>query len=95
MDERRFFGVALILAMLTGCGAPDPFATPPPEPVSNPTDVTWNQEQKGLRTFIEAEKDFDTPQNFVNLHYYLANRLMVDLNLNEEQLIQEFMQSYY
>ncbi|MEG1610825.1 MAG: type VI secretion lipoprotein TssJ, partial [Bilophila sp.] len=34
-----------------------------PEPVSNPTDVTWNQEQKGLRTFIEAEKDLNTQRD--------------------------------
>lgn len=45
--------------------------------------------------FIEAERCFDSPQNFIDLEYYLAGRLMVDRNADVEKIIDEFISGYY
>ncbi|WP_176013349.1 DUF4838 domain-containing protein [Victivallis sp. Marseille-Q1083] len=45
--------------------------------------------------FLEAEKNPVTPQNFIELQYYLASRLMVDPDLDDRKLIAEYMTHYY
>ena len=45
--------------------------------------------------FIEAERDWVCPQNFLVLNYYVAGRLMVDLGLNPEELAEKFIRGYY
>ncbi len=45
--------------------------------------------------FIEAERDFVSPQNFIDLEYFLACELMMDPFQDEERLIQLFMEGYY
>lgn len=45
--------------------------------------------------FYEASKDQITPQNFMDLNYFVAHRLMVDPNQDAEKLIDLFMDGYY
>ena len=45
--------------------------------------------------FIEAEKDQATPQNFIDLNYFLAAQLMIDPDKDQNKLINVFMNGYY
>ncbi len=45
--------------------------------------------------FIEAEKDQTTPQNFIDLNYFLAAQLMIDPDKDQEKLINVFIENYY
>ena len=45
--------------------------------------------------FIEAEIDWVCPQNFMQLNYYAASRLLVDPDLDPEVLAEQFIRGYY
>lgn len=45
--------------------------------------------------FIEAEKNFITPQNFIDLEFFVAYKLMVDPECDVEKLINIYMDGYY
>ncbi len=45
--------------------------------------------------FLQASKDFVAPQNFFDLHCFVASRLMVDLTQDAESLINIFLNYYY
>lgn len=59
------------------------------------SDLKTFAELGAVALFIEAEKDPVTPQNFINLCYFLGAQLMVDPNKNIEPLIKIFMENYY
>jgi hypothetical protein len=45
--------------------------------------------------FLEAEKDQVTPQNFIDLNYFLAAQLMINPDKDQEALINTFITNYY
>ena len=45
--------------------------------------------------FIEAEKHEFKPQNFLDLEYFVASQLMLDVNQDPEQLAEVFLKGYY
>ena len=45
--------------------------------------------------FLEAEKDQVTPQNFIDLNYFLAAQLMINPDKDVEKLIDIFITGYY
>ncbi len=45
--------------------------------------------------FIEASMDKAAPQNFMNLHYFIANQLMVNPDQDVERLADIFISAYY
>ena len=45
--------------------------------------------------FIEAEKHEFKPQNFLDLEYFVASQLMLDLDQDPEQLADIFLKGYY
>ena len=45
--------------------------------------------------FIEAEKHEFKPQNFLDLEYFVASQLMLDVNQDPEQLANVFLNGYY
>lgn len=52
--------------------------------------------QYGIKTlFLEAEKDFMTPQPFIDLHYFLGYQLMLDPDQDAEKLIDVYMKNFY
>ncbi len=48
-----------------------------------------------ISLFLEAEKNFITPQNFIDLEYFIAYQLMVDPKRDVEKLINIYMNNYY
>lgn len=48
-----------------------------------------------IALFLEAERDPLSPQNFMDLNYFVANRLMVNPEENAEHLADTFLKGYY
>jgi len=48
-----------------------------------------------LGLFLEASTDHASPQNFMMLNYYVASRLMVDVELDVPTLERQFINGYY
>ncbi|MBQ6471418.1 MAG: DUF4838 domain-containing protein, partial [Victivallales bacterium] len=73
------------------------FSPPRPEVVLDAllSDLRWFRET-GIRTlFIEAERDFLIPQNFLDLEFFLLGQLMLEPAQDTERLLSVFMQGYY
>ena len=45
--------------------------------------------------FLEASLDNAAPQNFMNLHYFIGNQMMVDPERDAERLADVFISAYY
>ncbi len=45
--------------------------------------------------FLEAERDFVSPQNFIDLEYFIATELMMNPDQDVEKLIDVFMNGFY
>ncbi len=58
-------------------------------------DIRLFHELGSKAMFIEAERDFVSPQNFIDLEYFLACGLMMDPFQDDEKLIQLFIEGYY
>ncbi len=78
-------------------GIPSSFDPPRPEVVVDAIQPDFQLFGKlGIVSlFLEAEKHFITPQNFIDLEYFLAYQLMVDPERDVESLINIYMDNYY
>ncbi|MDD5598129.1 MAG: DUF4838 domain-containing protein, partial [Victivallaceae bacterium] len=73
------------------------FMPPRPEVIIDALQLDYKLFRKfGVKSmFIEAEKDLMTPQNFIDLEYFVAYQLMIDPERDLEQLIDVYMKNYY
>ena len=73
------------------------FDPPRPEVMVDaiPEDLRFFRSQKVKGLFLEAEKNFTTPQNFFDLQIFLAAQLMVDPEKNTDFLISLYLDHYY
>ncbi len=105
MDEEAFreiagwnrLGAALALWDYWNMGMEIFFNPPRPETMVDAIapDLRRFRDNNVVALFLEAEKNPITPQNFIDLQYYLAARLMVDPDLDDRKLIAEYMAGYY
>ena len=58
-------------------------------------DMRFFKRNNFIAMFIEGEISHATPQNFMLLNYFVANRLMVDVNVDVEALADTFLDGYY
>ena len=58
-------------------------------------DLRFFREIGATDMFIEASMDGAAPQNFMNLHYFLGNQLMVNPDQDVERLADIFIKAYY
>ena len=58
-------------------------------------DMRFFKRNHFIALFIEGEIDHAQPQNFIELNYFVANRLMVDVDADVEALADVFIDGYY
>ena len=58
-------------------------------------DMRFFKRNNFIALFLEAEIDHPAPQNFMMLNYFVANRLMVDVDADVEALANTFIDGYY
>ena len=58
-------------------------------------DVRFFRDHGFRLMFVEAGYDIISPQNFIELHYFLESALMMDPDRNAEELIDIFFSHYY
>ncbi len=58
-------------------------------------DMRFFKRNNFIALFLEAEVDHVSPQNFIQLNYFIANRLMVDVDADVESLANTFIDGYY
>ena len=58
-------------------------------------DIRFFKRHNFIALFLEAEIAHATPQNFIQLNYFVANRLMVDVDSDVEALAETFLDGYY
>ena len=58
-------------------------------------DFRYFKEHGVVGLFIEAEKHEYKPQNFLDLEYFVASQLMLDVNQDAEELANIFLNGYY
>ena len=58
-------------------------------------DIRYFKKHNFIALFLEAEIAHATPQNFIQLNYFVANRLMVDVDADVESLVDMFLDGYY
>ena len=73
------------------------FSPPRPEVVLDAviSDVRWMHKNGICTLFVEAERDFMIPQNFLDLEYFVLAQLMIDPQMDAETLIGIFCKGYY
>ena len=73
------------------------FNPPRPETVLDAllSDLRWFHQAKVRNLFIEAERDFLIPQNFLDMEFFLLGQLMLAPDQDAEQLLDIFLQGYY
>ena len=58
-------------------------------------DMRFFKKHKFIALFLEAEMAPATPQNFMQLNYFVANRLMVDVDVDVEALADTYLDGFY
>ena len=58
-------------------------------------DIRFFRSFGAIALFLESERDAVSPQNFMDLNYFTANRLMVNPDENPEKLADIFLKGYY
>ncbi|MBQ7651349.1 MAG: DUF4838 domain-containing protein [Victivallales bacterium] len=58
-------------------------------------DMRFFKRNNFIALFLEAEIDHAAPQNFMMLNYFVANRLMVDVDADVDALADTFIDGYY
>ena len=97
LESWRRTGANLVLWDYWNMGFDSFFDPPRPEVVLDALQSDFIRfHSAGVKAiFIEAERSFVSPQNFIDLEYYLASRLMVDRNADVEKAVEEFLEGYY